>query len=548
MAESIRRTQRAPLSCTSCYSRKVKCSKDVPCRQCISRGVAAQCRRESVRVQGQIYTAETPRTNPSYESLVEENARLSALVSTFSASKGFGRGVPRDVGDAVVQYEKRLFTAIARVQQPRTVSQHSHITWPSKECSDSILDHAALWTNWMHFAVYAPHFRQEHDLFWSRFSITSLLENEDPLWLAVYFSILAATLLFMNEQDLQRCGASLSSRTTLLRNWYDSALHFLDVADFLRRNNIAVIRVAAILGVVAVNVGDSVRQEKLWACAIRTGQQLNLGWDQMNAGETVVEQETRRRLWWELVICDWLSSPTKTPYIADVDFDCALPMDADDLRLLGSASLIEPDSEQRPRPIQYHIAMAKISIVFNNVRSKLYARRWAGFEVAEMVIIADNELAAVINDLPPHLQNDEVTTTFTAERDAQLPWIRWQKAALTMVLLYHRMCVNRTLQQHYTEGSLNYARARSICLSSAKGIIQAAHQVPGDISRLRSWAPAMHVFAAVATLAIEVGQESESRVLYETDIKLGRDFLKLIESENMVAKEALDILLELIFL
>lgn len=487
MAESIRRTQRAPLSCTACYSRKVKCSKDIPCNQCISRGVAAHCRREVVSVQGHIYAAETPRNDPSYESLVQENARLSALVTSLNSVKGVDRVAPRDDSILVVQYEKRLFNTVGRTQRPRTVSQQSDITWPSRGCSNSVLNHAGLWTNWMHFAVFTPQIRQEHDAFWSRFSVTSSLVGENPFWLATYFSILAATLLFMNEEELRRCEISLSSRTSLLKNWYDSALYFLDVADFLGRSDVAMVRVAAILEVVAINVGDSTRQEKLWVCAIRTAQYLNLGWDQLNQGESIVEQEMRRRLWWELVICDWLSSPDTTPYIADVDFDCALPMDTDDLGLLGSDPSTHSDGQQRPRPVQYHIAMAKISIVFNNVRSKLCAHRWGGSEVAEMVILADNELATVINDLPPHLQNDEPTTAFTLERDAQLPWICWQKAALTMVLLYHRMCVNRTLQQYYTENSLNYARARSICLSSANGIIQAAHQVPADISRLRSW-------------------------------------------------------------
>lgn len=372
-------------------------------------------------MRGHVYTTETPRANPSYQCLLEENARLSTLVSSFNSVKSFDQDSQREFGDDVEQFETRLFTTVAKSQQARTVSQHAQIAWPSKECSGYVLNHAALWTDWMHFAAFAPHIRQEHELFWSRLSISSSLEDEDPLWLAVYFSILSSALLFMNEAEFQQCAPSLHSRTALLRNWYDSALYFLDVGDFLGRCDVAVVRVAAILGLVAVNLGDSVRHENLWACAIRIGQQLNLGWDQLNSGETPIEQETRRRLWWELVLREWLSSPARLPCIANVDFHCALPVDIDDLQLLGCADAAKAASEQSPRPIQYHIAMAKISITFNNVRSRLHTRRWSGSEIAVMVIESDNELATVIDGLPPHLQNDERRTDSTLERDALFP-------------------------------------------------------------------------------------------------------------------------------
>lgn len=54
MEDSIRNTQRAPLSCISCYKRKVKCDKKIPCGQCIRRGATSTCRREQVKVKGQL--------------------------------------------------------------------------------------------------------------------------------------------------------------------------------------------------------------------------------------------------------------------------------------------------------------------------------------------------------------------------------------------------------------------------------------------------------------------------------------------------------------
>lgn len=492
--KEIRRTQRVPRSCFECYSRKVKCSKDIPCVECKNRGIAAECRRESVRVRGHVYNAETPESNPSPDSLLEENARLQAQLAKIQADKDFGSGADQGEGaqkrlhDIVEQYETRLFSAVANVQRVRTVTQSAEVTWPSKACSEFVLDHAALWTDWMHATTLAPHFRQEHERAWSRSSGISSLGNENPLWLAIYFGTLSSALLFMNDAEFLECTPPLYSQDALLRNWYDSAIYFLDLSDFSGRSDIAFIRATAILGLVAVNLGDLIRLENLRACAIRTGQRLNLGWDHLHPRETPIEQEMRRRIWWGLVLCEWLSGPTTPTSITSTDFKCALPLDIDDAHLLGNGiSATRATSDQSPRPIQYHIALAKISIVFNSVRSRLYSRRWSGGEIAEIVIAADNELATVIDALPSHLKNDENETDETLRRDVVCPWIPWQRMSLTLVLFYHRMCVNRVLQQYYPEGSVKFARARSICLSSARGILHAAHAVPAHLSRLRSW-------------------------------------------------------------
>jgi hypothetical protein len=45
---NMRVTQRAPRSCVQCTSRKLRCSKQIPCKNCVERGVGNQCHRESV--------------------------------------------------------------------------------------------------------------------------------------------------------------------------------------------------------------------------------------------------------------------------------------------------------------------------------------------------------------------------------------------------------------------------------------------------------------------------------------------------------------------
>lgn len=187
------------------------------------------------------------------------------------------------------------------------------------------------------------------------------------------------------------------------------------------------------------------------------------------------------------MICEWIAIPNRPPSINDTDFHCELPTVLNDEPAQGKMNRNARALENGPQPIQYHIVLSKIAIVVYQFRSKLRIRRWNLEEVARFVFTADDQLAMLINELPTHLQNDEPQTPATIERDLKLPWIPWQRRHLTMAFLYFRISVNRTLQSHWLEGSTQYARARSICLSSAIAIIDSAVAAEMDFSRLRPW-------------------------------------------------------------
>lgn len=175
MRDAHRSTQRAPLSCTSCASRKVKCSRSIPCQACLNRGTAADCRRETVIVRGRLRTADVPGSSPSIAELLLENARLSALVAGSAASESFDASAL----DLTEYYEKRLHAAVGAVHQPRTVASLLDIATPTRCCSQVFVDFADVWTSWVHFACFFPDFRKEHERFW----VDGVSFASDPKWL-----------------------------------------------------------------------------------------------------------------------------------------------------------------------------------------------------------------------------------------------------------------------------------------------------------------------------------------------------------------------------
>uniref|UniRef100_L2FYI6 C6 zinc finger domain-containing protein n=2 Tax=Colletotrichum fructicola (strain Nara gc5) TaxID=1213859 RepID=L2FYI6_COLFN len=397
-----------------------------------------------------------------------------------------------------------------------------------------MVENAFQWTFWLHFALFIPKFRREHEELFDRLRANQSLSDMDPAWMAIYFSVLASTLMFTDENETINQRPAGVTFTGLLRNWYDSALLFLDRADYTKRQDVRTPQAIAILHIVFNNVGDVHRHQNMWAVAIRQAQQLGLGSDESNPDESFCEQQIRRRLWWTLAICEWLPIPHRVPCLHEMDFTCKLPDEVDDEEL-ETASGRSRLSRSKPRPVRYHIAMAQVSKIYYQLRYMLRLREWGTEDVARFVFDADEQLANLITDLPSYLQFDEKPTTLTEERDRQYPFIPWQKKSLAKVLLYYRMAISSQLQEHWLDGSTDGARTRAICMSSARGLIHSTLRETVDASKLRPWAITMNIFAASAVLALESLHTEED---FSTEIQQGLDFLERVQAQNLVAEKA----------
>jgi hypothetical protein len=136
--------------------------------------------------------------------------------------------------------------------------------------------------------------------------------------------------------------------------------------------------------------------------------------------------------------------------------------------------------EPEPCPVQYDIVMATIVNIYHQMHAKHRLRKWSPKAVAGFVIQAGDQLAGEIEQLPYHLKyNDNTLNEDQDQLERRLPWIATQRTSLVVVLLYYRLAVNRILQTYWLEGSTNFARAHSVCLSSAVGMFRSAQQREG---------------------------------------------------------------------
>ncbi|KAJ4208864.1 hypothetical protein NW759_013626 [Fusarium solani] len=211
---SLRTTQRAPRSCLSCASRKVKCDKSVPCSRCIKRGQADACVREMVIIRGEVRTWQDGPHVLTYEELSRENQRLRREISVLRAERGElpqSNARPVTLGSIKEsQYssgaEEQLWQNISTTPETRASSTILHwedIILPSPACSDRLIAYDRTWHSWVHYALEYPHFSHECTVFMGTMQENLSLDKADASWMAVYFSVLSTALLMMDDAEAE---------------------------------------------------------------------------------------------------------------------------------------------------------------------------------------------------------------------------------------------------------------------------------------------------------------------------------------------------------
>lgn len=203
---------------------------------------------------------------------------------------------------------------------------------------------------WVHCALNAPLFVDQHEAFWNSLNSKNVEVLQDHSWMALYLSVLSVSCnrlvlssitnlekvgaYFMDENDCLDIhyiheGLSGNRRPAVISDgddifaishaWYGAVFKELNYADFLSKPNLATVQTLAILSLVHRNFGEAQQEYTLLGVAINTARMLGLdrlGYEgqpgrQLSNAPHWAERKHRvlgRRLWWTLVICDWYNT------------------------------------------------------------------------------------------------------------------------------------------------------------------------------------------------------------------------------------------------
>ncbi|CRG83094.1 Centromere DNA-binding protein complex CBF3 subunit B [Talaromyces islandicus] len=423
----VRETQRVPRSCIPCSRRKVKCSKKIPCEQCIQRGDTATCMREVVKVGGRVTVAvdEERDGNPPDSALLRENISLKIRIRQLELALSrpelvkLETDIPRATttkqqdlhsSESILSdFQAHVFGLSIDSSTPNPVNQSSSwgsqvkLILPTRRWSDTIVEFSLTQLGWVHCALDEATFMKEHDIFWK-----GLIDNEQNAlsnhgWIAVYLSVLAVGAYFIDDKTIDNVQLLFESfagpKTSPVssppsRTWYAAALRELDLADYTRRPSLATVQALAILNILRKNLGEPSREFILHGAAVNVARLVGIDHlpEDKTADQNPVLRSFRRRLWWTLVICDWLTVWSRPISIHPTSFTTVLETK-------------DEKSEDPPSVYEYHKAIAQFAALTRNHINSI--RDWS----TGIVQASLEEIDSICAAFPPHLAYPSPTET-----------------------------------------------------------------------------------------------------------------------------------------
>ncbi|KAF9892291.1 hypothetical protein FE257_002068 [Aspergillus nanangensis] len=432
-------------SCTECARRKIKCDQASPCGACARRGrhCAPQRRPVSYPARNQelsvlqhrlcMLEARLSEPNPGQSpSRPEPECQERLLMTLESLSYGQPSTSPESSIDSLYQSERPLFLLLL----------------PDKESSNRIIDWALANLTWIHCALRIPVFQQEHNAFWEAMEAGNESIYKEHGWLSVYFSLLAAGLLYMDPVErplLQRLrslqgetkplGSDGSADETIARLWYETALSELGTASPLLQPRLSTVQAIAVLTLCHGHFGQTEREYILLGMAINTARVLDMhllsSEDRLSRRvaanphwTTPEDRQMGRRLWWTLVICDWLGPFSRPSSISATSFNTILeprPSDNDDLVPNPSAAGFSA--------VWHHLTVSRLaSIVYTHIQAP---RDPSGTRLA----LALDQIDAV----------EESLAQGRSQRRSTTGWAAWQEYLLTHTVQLLRVTIARAV-------------------------------------------------------------------------------------------------------
>ncbi|KAJ5479297.1 hypothetical protein N7530_004806 [Penicillium desertorum] len=565
-AARVRVSQRQPQACRECTKRKRKCDKQNPCSRCKRLNLKCsieivQLRRNAVQHGSEIQflqslLADLESSIPDPVPLVAQKIKNqifrletgqdpaeSDVSSTTSAPQESSTTEDRTSGKVSLgstenthQVDSSLLTAIEHLAWGRNSagcfphrtcscqyrkdglqslsgtspllvygpSPELNSSFPSPTDAQKLIKFHLRHVAWHHNCIHGPTFLEQCELFWETGKF------DDPLWQALYFSVLSSTVSSIQDStkvrelvdvDLQAIQSAQQLFSAMVQTLYNS--HFL--------SNLSVYSVQAIVisTEVAHNLGLSQLNATLFNAAVRIAECLGIHkiqdqstkltqnkeeWDEK------VETEVGKRIWCQMIIQDHFAIPfTDTYSISPMHFSTALPMNADDYDLTDMP-ITSPTISTYIR-VLVNLAQLMPGLVdgLGPMKSRKPMR-----EQYEHILHIDQKMRGIVKAIPPFLLRADKA------KEAQIPWLAIARRSLAItaaekIIMIHRPFLFRSFNDQ------TYIYSRRTCVAAAMTILR-EHEVivrEGDIS---IWTHTAFAITAAVIMCFEVNATAENQV------------------------------------
>ncbi|KIW05080.1 uncharacterized protein PV09_04228 [Verruconis gallopava] len=355
---------------------------------------------------------------------------------------------------------------------------------PTRSASRTLVEFALTTFGWLHCAVRADCFLEQHENFWNHLEAGHTVEEEQRPWLSLWLSLLSVGLMYISADDIpdqtdlprdiiSEPADKIAYAVDVSRMWYESALQELHRSSFLRKPTIESIQTILVLTLCNSNNGEHQQEWVLLGACINMARSLDmhrLGSEQSFSNDlstrpvwaTPANRELGRRMWWNLVICDWLGPWSRPPSISPASFCCSISGNGRfDHEVLPSSS--SGGTSSSPSPVQYLTVMARLAYIFY-IYFKANATR-----TAMKTTKALDEIDAVRRSLPLHLSPHFPANSDDFEWEKQHPWVTFQRYQISVVIDFMVLATARSLAiARHIEDKQKY---RTIATAAARRLL-----------------------------------------------------------------------------
>jgi len=205
-----------------------------------------------------------------------------------------------------------------------------YLLLPSRAASTRIVQWSLHTLGWIHCALRADVFIQEHEELWNKIEHGNTVEDEQRPWFALYLAVLSNGMMYMDPYEgtihttelpqpvVPRAeSADVADRAMgIARLWYEASLKELEKSKFLKQVSIEAVQTIVLLTLCNSNFGEHQQEWLLMGLAINMARCLDmhrLGSENAcppdvkskTMWSTASTREMGRRIWWTIVICDW---------------------------------------------------------------------------------------------------------------------------------------------------------------------------------------------------------------------------------------------------
>jgi hypothetical protein len=357
---------------------------------------------------------------------------------------------------------------------------------------------------WHHNCIHSPTFLEQCELFWE------CGKFDDPLWQALYLSILSSTISSIQDSAKARELVDVDLHAVQsAQQLFSAMVQTLYSSNFLSNLSLYSVQAIVISTEVAHNLGLSQLNATLFNAAVRIAECLGIHKIQGHSSKPVrnkeeweekVEREVGKRVWCQMIIQDHFAIPFTDSYsISPMHFSTGRPMNADDYDLMDMP-ITSPTISTYIR-VLVNLAELMPGLVdgFGPMKARKPPR-----QQYEHILHVDQKMRAVVKNIPSFLLRPD------KQKEEQILWLGIARRSLAItaaekIIMIHRPFLFRSFHDQ------TYSYTRRTCVAAAMTILR-EHEVIVREEDVSIWTHTAFAITAAVIMCFEVNATAEDQV------------------------------------